>query len=142
MSWRTIVAEIVSKLKSDLVALTDATGTKIFDTVYVGRSDAPKSFPCAFILADRVRETAASAGTSFYRIDFEIRVISRNPSSEAGLKDVMDRLGYVEEMLINDRTFGGKSDNLEVREIRPEVRMRITRDRHEGSLFVSFERII
>lgn len=141
-SWREVYTDVVDEVKSLLQNLTDDQGNSLFDTVYVGFAAAPKQYPCCFILPDRVRPSPAAPESTVYDMGIEIRVISRDPSSESGLKDVIYRLGKVEDALISDRTLNGKVDNLEITEIRPTVTVRITRDRHEGSLLVSFRRLI
>ena len=142
ISWREVYEDVIDTIKSKISQLTDDQGNALFDAVYVGFSAAPKQYPCCFILPDRVRPSPAAPESTVYDIGIEIRVISRSPSSEAGMKDVVYRLGKVEDALIDDRTLNGLVDNLEITEIRPTVTVRITRERHEGSLLVSLRKLI
>jgi len=140
MSWRIAFVDIIENLKTDLTNLTDTAGNRVFDVVYVGRKVPPKDFPCAFILPDRIRGEPSTSNRSLYRMPIRIRVISTQPSSLAGLKDAIDRLGYVKDMLTSDRHFHDLVDNLEITDIIPEVAAPLARVRHEAELTVTFEK--
>lgn len=138
MSWRESYLDIINQLKTDLVNLKDDEGNNVFDAVYVSRHARPTNFPCAFIFPERILERSATTTRSQYMMRVRIHVISKSPASEAGMKDAINRIGYVETMLINDRTFHGKVHNLEIAEIRPEAGRPLSRDRHEAELYVDF----
>lgn len=141
MGWTDTFKQILSKLKSDLKSLK-IDENAAFDAVYIGRKAAPTQFPCAFIFPRRVRERPATAGTSVYEIQFEIRVVSKAVGGEAGLTDALTRIGAVESMLIADRSYGGLVDNLEVDEIQPEIELPRVRERHESALRVTFRKLM
>jgi len=140
MSWRTVYPTIVSQLKTDLQQLKDSNNNNVFDAVYVGRKAKPVDFPCVFVFPGRIRLTPSTVSKSVHEMNVTIRVISKMPSGETGLQDVMDRLGYVKDMLEADRTFHGYADNLEVDVIDSEVFRPMVRDRHEAELTVRFLR--
>ena len=140
MSWRTVYPTIISQLKNDLQQLKDSSNNNVFDAVYVGRKARPTDFPCAFIFPGRIRLTPSTTAKSVHEMNVTIRVVSKMPSGESGLQDVMNRLGYVKDMLESDRTFHGYADNLEVDVIESEVYRPMVRDRHEAELTVRFLR--
>lgn len=140
MSWRTVYPAIISQLKTDLQQLKDNSNNNVFDAVYVGRKAKPVDFPCAFVFPGRIRLTPSTVSKSVHEMNVTIRVVSKMPSGETGLQDVMDRLGYVKDMLEADRTFHGYADNLEVDVIDSEVFRPMVRDRHEAELTVRFLR--
>ncbi|RLE67000.1 MAG: hypothetical protein DRJ38_00070 [Thermoprotei archaeon] len=140
MSWREVFLDIIDQLKTDLQNLTDGNGNNVFAAVYVGRKSKPIHFPCAFIFPGRVRLTPSTVTKSTYEMNVTIRVVSKIAAGESGLKDVLTRLGYVEDMLKSDRTFHGYVDNLEVDTIETEVFRPMVRERHEAELTVRFIR--
>lgn len=141
LDWVTRYIEILDQLEADLGALQDG-GVDVFKAVYVGRKAVPRTFPAVFIFPLSITGPAASVATSAFFMPFEIRVVAKMPTAREALVDVIERLGLVEQMLIADRQFHELTENLEVNPIEPEsIRPRV-RDRHEGSLIVTFRKII
>ena len=139
-SWCEVYEDVIDTIKSKISQLTDDQGNALFDAVYVGRKAKPVDFPCAFVFPGRIRLTPSTVSKSVHEMNVTIRVVSKMPSGETGLQDVMDRLGYVKDMLEADRTFHGYADNLEVDVIDSEVFRPMVRDRHEAELTVRFLR--
>lgn len=137
--WSDVYRQIVERLKSQLLTLQNG-GQKVFEAVYVGSKYAPLTYPVAYILPVTVRCTPASPNRTKFDMTLDVHVISREPSTEAGIMDVAERLGKVESMLVSDRSFGSLVENLEVERIDLAVERPTTRDRHEGRLRVRFEK--
>jgi len=144
-TWRQLYVAIIDEILSDLAILVDSDNDTLFDAVYFTRKAAPKDFPCVFLFPDTVREVARTPNKSTYEMSFIIHVVSKYAPSTEGLKDALDRLGYIETYLISDRKFTpgtGASlvDNLEVDRILPEAFKPMVRTRHEAELYVRFIR--
>lgn len=144
-TWRQLYIAIIEKLESDLQSLRDDDNVPVFNAVYFSRKAAPITFPCVFVLTEQVRSSPQTPQTSTYEMPFTIQGVGKETSTSEGLKDIINRMGYVETYLIEDRKFRNSDgdslvDNLEVETLTPEIYRPMTRTRFEDALYVKFVR--
>jgi len=141
MYWVEPYLNIKNQLITDLEELTDADDKLVFDKVYFGRKASPEIFPCAIIWPMVLRTDPTTLRSSYYPMPFQLTVVNQEQAGiELGFDDVIERLGLVEKMLVDDRQFHHLTENLEIDMVDPDIYKSRVRTRHEASLLVTFMR--
>jgi len=107
-----------------------------FDEVYQGPKERIDKWPCAVIIPKPSPLSPASTKRDYLALRFHVVVCTKNPNYLTGLKDAMDFAGSVYDNLVDDRTLGGKVDNLEVSTYDPESAVHRGLTRHYVTVIV------
>lgn len=133
---------IKNRLKELLEELQDDNGDPVFKAIYFGKKATPKEFPACVFWPVIIRPVVTTAASSQYPIRFRVATIAQDQHPETGHDEAVTMLGYIGEMIVNDRQFGHLAATTEIDELDVDVTRRRVRTRHEAAMILRFERFV